>query len=205
MATQQKSQSGIHVGVDVGKFKLDFHIHERAIHWQEDNTSTGIRSALNPIARYQVSRFVVEETDRYELALVDAAFERGLPVVIAQPLQVRRFAGAINQLAKTDKIDAAVIARFGAQVKPRVSRAQGRNIREIRDLIARRRQLIELLVKEKNRRQVMGKRLEASHRRILKAIEKEIDWVENRLDGAVQMESAWSAKRELLLTVPGLG
>ena len=205
MATKKESESGVHVGVDVGKFKLDFFIHERGIHWQEDNSPQGIKSALGRMARYQVCRVVVEATGRYELAFVDEAFERGFPVAVVQPLQVRRFAGAINLLAKTDKIDAALIAQFGAQVKPRVSRTQGKNIRSIRDLIARRRQLIELLVKEKNRRQIMGKRMEASHRRILKAIEKEITWVEGRLDVAVQKEAAWSAKRELLLSVPGVG
>ncbi|MCL6417914.1 IS110 family transposase, partial [Aestuariirhabdus sp. Z084] len=173
MTIERKNKEGVHIGVDIGKFKLDFFIHERQLHWQSDNTPGGIRAALNRIKRYKVARLVVEATGRYELALVDEAFSLGLPVVIAQPLQVRRFAGAINQLAKTDKIDAAVIAEFGLRVKPPVSRSQGKNIRQIRDLIARRRQLIELLVKEKNRQQIMGKRLEASHKRMLKAFEKE--------------------------------
>lgn len=148
---------------------------------------------------------MVEATGRYELALVDAAFSKGLPVVVAQPLQIRRFAGAINQLAKTDKIDAALIAEFGAREKPRVSQSQGKNIRTIRDLIARRRQLIELLVKEKNRKQIMSSSLAASHNRMLKAFEKEILWVEGKLDKAVEKEAAWSHKRHLLLTVPGVG
>ena len=122
-----------------------------------------------------------------------------------QPLQVRRFAGALNQLAKTDKIDAAVIAEFGVRVKPDVSRSQGKNIRIIRDLIARRRQLIDLLIKEKNRLQVMGKNLEASHNRLIKCFKKEIDWVENKLDKAVEKESSWAEKRRVLLTTPGVG
>lgn len=111
----------------------------------------------------------------------------------------------MNQLAKTDKIDAAVIAEFGARVKPRISQSQGKNIRNIRDLIARRRQLIELLIKEKNRQQIMSDSLAASHNRLLKAFEKEICWVESKLDKAVDKESAWSHKRQLLLTVPGVG
>lgn len=205
MTIKQKSDTGVTIGIDVGKFTLDICIHERGLHWQEENSPGGIRKALRRITRYQVSRLVVEATGRYELALVDAAFERGIPVVIAQPLQVRRFAGAINQLAKTDKIDAAVIAEFGARVKPPISRVQGKNIRQIRDLIARRRQLIELLVKEKNRQQIMGKGLIASHQRLLKAFEKEIAWVEGQLDKAVEKEAAWSARRQLLLTVPGVG
>ncbi|WP_317933586.1 IS110 family transposase [Halioxenophilus sp. WMMB6] len=205
MAIRNLSEQGVNIGVDIGKFKLDFHIYERELHWQADNTPEGIKQSLTRINRYKVERLVVEATGRYELALVDSAFDKGLPVVVVQPLQVRRYAGAINQLAKTDKIDAAVIAEFGARVKPRVSQVQGKNIRVIKDLIARRRQLIDLLVQEKNRSQIMGKRMEASHKRILKAIEKEIEWVENRLDIAVQKESAWSHKRDLLLSVPGVG
>lgn len=205
MATQQKSISGVNIGVDIGKFYLDFYIHERNLHWRVENTPSGIRDALRRVARYTVVRLVMEATGRYELALVDEAIERGLPVSIVQPLQVRRFAGAKNQLAKTDKIDAALIAEFAAKMKPKISRTQGKNIRQIRDLISRRRQLIDLLVKEKNRQQIMGKRLEASHKRLLKAIEKEIDWVEQRLNKAVEKESAWSAKRQLMLTVPGVG
>ena len=205
MAIRNLSEQGVNIGVDIGKFKLDFHIYERNIHWQSDNTPEGIKQSLSRINRYRVERLVVEATGRYELALVDKAFDKGLPVVVVQPLLVRRYAGAINQLAKTDKIDAAVIAEFGARVKPRVSQTQGKNIRLIKDLIARRRQLIDLLVQEKNRRQIMGKAMEASHKRILKVIEKEIEWVENKLDIAVQKESAWAHKRDLLLSVPGVG
>ncbi len=205
MATMKMSDTGVNIGVDVGKHFLDFHIHERDLHWQEQNSPEGIRSALNRIGRYRVNRLVVEATGRYELPLVDAAFEKNLPVVIAQPLQVRRFAGAINQLAKTDKIDAAVISEFGAKVQPLVSHSVGKNIRYIRDLIARRRQLIEMLVKEKNRQKIMGDQMAASHRRMLKVFENEIAWVEGRLDKAIEKESAWSHRKSLLLTVPGVG
>ena len=149
MTTKHNRSTGVNIGVDVGKFSLDFHIHERNLHWQADNTPEGIRSSLSRIGRYNVERLVVEATGRYELPLVDAAFEKGLPVVIAQPLLVRRFAGALNQLAKTDKIDAAVIAEFSATVRPSVNRNHGKKIRHIRDLIARRRQLTDLLVQEK--------------------------------------------------------
>ena len=205
MATNIKSNNSVNIGVDVGKFKLDFYIYERSVHWQVDNTSQGIKESLRRICRYKVKRFVLESTGRYGLSLVDAAFNKGLPVVIVQPLLIRRFAGALNQLAKTDKIDAAVIAEFGAKVKPKVSKALGKNILVFKDLMARRRQLIELIIKEKNRRQIMGKNLEASHNRLLKCFEKEVLWIEGKLDKAIEKESSWSDKRRLLLTVPGVG
>jgi len=94
MTTSRKRVSGIHVGVDVGKFTLDIHIHERDLYWQVEKTSEGIRSALNRIGRYTVSRLIVEATGRYELDLVSAAYDRGIPVVIAKPSAVRQYARA---------------------------------------------------------------------------------------------------------------
>jgi transposase len=206
MAMRVKRTSGVNVGVDVGKFTLDFYIHERDVHWQAENNDEGIRYSLNRIRRYAVDRLVMEATGRYELALAQAAFERDLPVVIAKPLSVRRYAGAIEQLAKTDRIDAAVIAEFGAKIKPRVNQAQSKNLRAIKDLLSRRRQLMNLRTRELNRQGLMGKGLLAgTYRRMIKLLDAEIEWVDKRLAAAIDKESAWSEKKELLKTVPGVG
>ena len=114
MANLKKSKTIIHVGVDVGKWFLDVCIHEKSIHWQEDNTPEGIKRILRRLAQYQVKLLVVEATGRYEFALAEAAFNKNIPVCIAKPLSVRRYAGAVEQLAKTDKIDAAIIAEYAA-------------------------------------------------------------------------------------------
>ena len=116
MTNQKKSKSVVNVGVDVGKFFLDIYVHEKGLYWQEENSAEGIKRTLKRLSYYQVERLVMEATGRYEFLLAEAAHHKGLPVCIVKPLSVRRYAGAINQTAKTDKIDAALIARFGAEV-----------------------------------------------------------------------------------------
>jgi transposase len=120
VTTSRTRVAGIHVGIDVGKYTLDIHICERNLYWQVDNTPEGIRSALNRIGRYTIARFVVEATGRYELEFVSADYDREIPVAIAKPLAVRQFACATEQLGKTDKIDARIIAEYGAVVQPRI-------------------------------------------------------------------------------------
>ncbi|MEW8078593.1 MAG: IS110 family transposase, partial [Candidatus Thiodiazotropha endolucinida] len=206
MATIQKRVAGVNIGVDVGKYTLDIHIYEREVYWQVDNTTEGIRAALNRIARYQVSRLVVEATGRYEFDLIYAAYERGIPVVIAKPLAVRQFAHATGQLAKTDKIDARVIAEYAATVKPRIRSKMSENIRNLKDLLVRRRQLMGMRTKELNRQGIMGKgRLAASYRRHLKHLDQEIAWVDQQIDKAIDNESEWAERKALLSTVPGVG
>ena len=121
MTNHNKSKSIINVGVDVGKQFLDIHIYEKDLYWQEENTAQGIKSLLKRLARYEVERLVMEATGRYEFNLAQAAYEKNIPVCIVKPLAVRRYAGVIDQLAKTDKIDAALIAEFAAVVQPIVT------------------------------------------------------------------------------------
>ena len=139
--TNKIEKFGINIGIDVGKFQLDIYLLERDLHFAVNNDDKGIRDALNRIKRYSVERIVLEATGRYELEFVTAAFDQGLPVCIVKPLAVRQFARASDQLAKTDKIDARIIAQFGQMMKPRFSLRQSKNQRLIKDLVVRRRQL----------------------------------------------------------------
>lgn len=205
MTTSTKRVTGVNIGVDVGKHFLDFHIYERGIHWQVENTAEGIRCALNRVARYRVDRLVMEATGRYELCLAQAAFEKALPVIIAKPLSVRRYALATEQIAKTDKIDARIIAEYGAIVQPRISQNHGKNLRQIKDLLSRRRQLMEIRTKELNRAQIMGSTLASSYRRTLRVLDQEIERIEQRLDKAIAQEVAWSDRKEVLISFPGVG
>ena len=206
MATSRTRVTGIHVGVDVGKFTLDIYIHERGLYWQVENTPEGIRSALNRIGRYKVFRLVVEATGRYELELVSAAYDRGIPVVIAKPSAVRQYARATEQLAKTDKIDARIIAEYGAVVQPRIRQQESKNIRFLRDLLVRRRQLMEMRTKELNRQGIMGAgRLAASYRRHLKQLDQEVAWVDRQIEKSIDAESLWAERKALLSSVPGVG
>jgi len=206
MTNRKRAEAGVNVGVDIGKEYLDFHIHERDVYWRSDNTPEGIRYSFNRLARYQVARLVMEATGRYELLLADAAFERKMPVVIANPRAIRRYAGAVEQLAKTDKLDAALIAEFAARIQPKPSRSQSKNLREIKDLLARRRQLMNMRTRELNRQSIMGDGVLAStYRRLIKQLDKEVEWVDQKLNAAIEKESAWDEKKALLKSVPGVG
>lgn len=203
--TNKKEKTGIHVGVDVGKFQLDLFLWERDKHFTVSNDESGVREALKVLARYNIARIAIEATGRYEMTFVSAAFEKGLPVAIVRPVLVRQFARAADQLAKTDKLDAKIIARFAAVMNPRVTPQKSKNLQLIKDLVVRRRQLIDMRTQEMNRCKVMGKPLDRSCQRIIKALNKDIDWVEGKLTAAVDEESAWSERKQLLETAPGVG
>ena len=205
MANLKKSKSVVNVGVDVGKSSLDVYIHEKDIYWQEDNTVEGIKRLLKRLSYYQVERLVMEATGRYEFMLAEAAYNKGLPVCIAKPLSVRRYAGAINQLAKTDKIDAALIAQFAAIVQPRVTPQKSKNLISIKNLISRRRQLINLRTQEINRMKIMGKAFESSCKRIIRTLDTEIQRMEVRLARQVEQQAEWTEKQTLLKSAPGVG
>lgn len=205
MTNQKLTKSRVNVGVDIGKWNLDICIHEKELVWQVENTPEGIRSLMNRLSRYHVERIVMEATGRYEFALAEAAYDKGLPVCVAKPASVRKYAGAIEQLAKTDRIDAQVIAEYAAVIKPRVTHEKSKNLIAIKDLLARRRQILSLRTQEINRRHIMDGGIKRSCRRLIKYFDVEIAWVEKRLEKLVEAESEWSEKREILESAPGVG
>jgi len=205
MTNKIKRKTIVNVGVDVGKTSLDIVIHEKQLYWQEENTALGIKRILKRLSYYQVERLVMEATGRYEFDLAEASYNKGLPVCIAKPLSVRRYAGAVEQLAKTDKIDAAIIAEYGAVCKPRVSPRKSKNLIAIKNLLVRRRQLVNLRTQEMNRKCIMGKDLEVSCKRIIRTLDTEIDRMERHLSQHVEQQSEWSEKHSLLKSAPGVG
>ena len=205
MANLNKSKTIINVGVDVGKYFLDICIHEKQLCWQEENTLEGIKHLLKRLSHYHVERLVMEATGRYEFELAQAAYNKALPVCIAKPLSVRRYAGAVDQLAKTDKIDAQIIAQFAAVIKPRITPQKSKNLIAIKNLITRRRQLVNLRTQEINRTKIMGKDLAVSCRRIIRALDTEIQRIEKRLANHVEEQVEWSDKQAILKSAPGVG
>jgi transposase len=205
MTNHNKSKSIINVGIDVGKQFLDVCIYEKALHWQEENSIEGIKRLLKRLSHYTVERLVMEATGRYEFNLAQAAYSKKIPVCIVKPLAVRRYAGAIDQLAKTDKIDAALIAEFAAIVQPRVTPQKSKNLIAIKDLIARRRQLMGIRTQELNRIKIMGKAFEVSCKRIIRTLDAEITRMEKRLAKHIEDQSEWTEKHSLLKTAPGVG
>ena len=205
MTNLKKSKTNVNVGIDVGKWFLDVCLYEKDLHWQVENNPEGVRKLLGRLGRYQVERLVMEATGRYQLLLAEQAFKKGLPVCIVKPLAVRRYAQALGKLAKTDKIDAQVIAEFGARVEPIITLAKSKNLMLIKDLLSRRRQLVNMRTKELNRVKIMGKALEVSCKRIIRTLDLEIARMEKLLDRLIENESEWAEKKALLKTAPGIG
>ena len=205
MTNLKKSKTIVNVGIDVGKWFLDVCIHEKDIYWQDENNPEGIKRILKRLAHYEVKLLVVEATGRYEFALAEAAFNKNMPVCIAKPLSVRRFAGAVEQLAKTDKLDAAIIARYAAIIQPRPTPRKSKNLIAIRDLLARRRQVMQMRTQEMNRLKIMGKAFEVSCKRLIKVFDTEIQRLEKKLNQYIEQQAEWSERREILKTAPGVG
>ena len=195
----------LNVGVDVSKDKLDVHLLERDLSLSVPNQDPAIAALITRLARYRLERIVVEATGRLEHAFVSAAIARGLPVVVVAPLKVRRFAEAAGQLAKTDAIDARLIARFAAALNPPARPNVDANSQILKDLVVRRRQLTSLRTTEKNRRGVMPEALKPSIDRIIESLDREIASIEQLIQDAVEQHVAWRRKRDLLTTMPGIG
>jgi len=125
------------VGIDVGKATLDVCVYETDLHWQDSNTDEGVHRLVKRLKRYQLTRVLVEATGGYERRFVEAACEHDLPVIIVQPIQVRQFARAQGVFAKTDKMDARLIAEYGVKLQPPTKVLASKKVRLIRDLLAR--------------------------------------------------------------------
>ena len=177
--------AAVNVGIDVGKAQLDIHIYERNITFSVPNNPPGIRRLTGRLGRYRLERVVVEATGRLEHAVVGALMDKQLPVHVANPIRVRRYAGAIGQVAKTDPIDARVIAEYSAVVQPDVRHPIPKSVRQIKDLMARRRQLLEMIVMEKNRLQIMPKPLKTDIKRHLQHLQRQVEKLDGLLTAAI--------------------
>jgi transposase len=127
----------INVGVDTGKKQLDIYLRPWAIYVSVDNTPQGIKEAIKTIKKYPPSRIVIESTGRYEALFVEACHQAELPIRVVNPVLVRRFAAAAGKLAKTDKIEAEVIAFYGEALKPRLREVKPKQLELISDLLSR--------------------------------------------------------------------
>jgi len=193
------------VGIDIGKSMLDVCIFEPDVYLQYPNTPEGIRELLRKLSRYNLTRILVEATGGYERSLVEACAEKELPIIIVQPMQVRQFAKAQGIIAKTDKMDSRLIAQFGAIMKPEVRPLNSKKVRYIRDLLSRKRQLNEMRTQELNRQHKAPTILAATHKRLIKVLDKEIEGVNKLLAKAVNEVTEWQRTYEILNSVPGVG
>jgi transposase len=197
--------SETNIGIDIGKHTLDICVYESDLYWQESNTEIGIRRLVKRLGRFSITRLLVEATGGYERALVEAAIDQSIPVIIVQPIQVRQFAKAQGVFAKTDKIDARLIGEFGAMLRPDVKTLPGDKVRRVKDLLARKRQLNGMRTQELNRSHRAQKITATSHRRLIKLLDKEIAQINVKLATEVADISEWQRTYNLISSVPGLG
>jgi transposase len=194
------------VGVDVSKDHLDVHARPSGESFRLPNDSAGLATLVGRLRPLGATLVVLEATGGYERPAAAALVEAALPVVVVNPRQARDFAKALGRLAKTDAIDAAVLAEFAERVRPEVRPLPDAQARRLADFMARRRQLVEMRVAERNRLHA------ASERRLRRSIEEHVRWLDRRLkdlDGElgelIEASPVWRVKDELLRGVPGIG
>src|SRR3954447_26276365 len=191
----------VFVGIDVSKRRLDLHLRPAGESFTIDYREEEVAALVERLVALEPTLIVLEATGGLEVRLAAA----GLPVAVVNPRQVRSFARAMGRLAKTDRLDAKAIARFAEAVRPPVRPLPDETTRHLGALVARRRQLLEMLVAERNRRQAADRAL---HERIdahLSWLESALAEIEGDLDGAVRDSPVWRTKEELLRSVPGVG
>ena len=197
---------GIFIGIDVSKDRLDVAVRPDGAAFAVERNATGLELLVARLRELAPHLVAIEATGGFETIVAAAVAGAGLPLVVVNPAQVRAFAQALGKRAKTDPIDAAVIAHFaeatGAKPRPLPDEAT----RMLADLVARRRQIVEMMAAEGQRdRRFNEKRLKKSIARLRKAMEKELAELDHEIHDQVRGSPVWAEKEDLLASVPGVG
>ena len=196
----------IYVGIDVSKDRLDVAVRPGGEAFVVERNAAGLDRLIARMQELTPSIVALEATGGFETVAAAALAGAELPVVIVNPAQIRAFAKALGQHAKTDPVDAAVIAHFAEATKPEIRPLPDQATRLLNDLITRRRQIIEMIVAERQReKRVAVPRLRKSIVRLVTALEKELASLDDDIDDAVRGSPAWREKQDLLASVPGIG
>ncbi|WP_076925934.1 IS110 family transposase [Pseudoalteromonas sp. EB27] len=199
------NQNEINVGVDTGKTQLDIYIRPLDIYFTVENSDGGIKHAIKTLKKHPITRVTIEATGRLEHPFVMACAQANIPFVVANPVNIKRFAGAIGQKAKTDKLDAQLIAHFGEAIKPPLSSLKPEQMRLMSDLLSRRRQLMDMQTMEKNRSQIMPKTISSLIKPILTALKNQIEKVDLKLQKLIKECDEYKVKNDIIQSVPGVG
>lgn len=199
------TESAVFVGIDVSKAQLDVAVRPSGAEWSGPYTAAGIATLVEQLSPMRPAAVVLEATGDVEGALVSALVAVGLPVQVVNPRQVRDFARATGRLAKPDALDARLLAQFAEAVRPTPRPLPDAATQGLSAVLTRRRQLLEMLTAEKNRRSSAAKRLQ-------KQIDAHIDWliadlarVDAELDATIRQSPVWREQDDLLQRIPGVG
>ncbi|MDV2989178.1 MAG: IS110 family transposase [Dehalogenimonas sp.] len=193
------------VGIDISKATIDVAVHENKEHWAFTNDENGIKKLSSLMRKVSPSLIVMESTGSYEVAATYELSARGFSVAVVNPRHIRDFARSTGLLAKTDGLDARVIARFAATIKPSPRILPDEDTQKLAAIMARRRQVVAMLTAEKNR---LG---QANHT-VKERIKQHISWLEQELDdinkesgSMIESNTEWKEKSDIMQSVPGVG
>lgn len=195
----------VYVGIDVSKACLDGASNPRQGRWRFANDAAGIEALVAHVCRLRPVLVVLEATGGYERAVVSALAAAELPLVVANPREVREYARATKRLAKTDALDAEVLADFGEACKPPVRALPEGTVRELQARLLRRRQLTEMLTAERNRRSQTPGSLRGRVEAHMAWLQQELDELDQDLDELIRCSPVWREQEQLLRSVPGVG
>lgn len=194
------------VGIDVAKAKLDVHVSPENNHLQVLNTGDGHQQLIKELPPAGECLIVIESTGSYHQAVAVALVDHGHLVAVVNPKRVRDFARSLGGQAKTDRIDARMLALFGEKNQPRITEKNSEKQKEFDQLVLRRRQLVELRKIEKNHREsASSKEHFRSIQKVVDFLSKEINKVEAQLEKLLDAEEAFSETAKIVLSVPGIG
>ena len=200
-----KTNQSINVGVDTGKFQLDIYIRPLDIYFTVENDEKGIKEAVKKIKKYKPERIVIEATGRLEMPFIIACAEANLPFTIANPVHIKRFAGALGQRAKTDKLDAQLIAHYSEAIQPKLSKLKPDTMQAMSNLVTRRNQLLNMQTMEKNRLQIMPKELAMTIKPVLTLFKNQIIKIEDKIVKIIESCPEYQAKNMILQSMKGIG
>lgn len=199
------ADTAVYIGIDVAKAKLDIAARPRAEQWVATHDAEGIAALVARLQALRPALVVLEATGGRELPVAAALAEAGLPVAVVNPRQVRDFARAVGQLAKTDALDAQLLARFAEVVRPAPRPLPDAQAQELSALLARRRQLVAMRTAECNRLDTALSAVRPRSQAHIAWLERELADLDRDLRDAVQASPLWREQDDLLRSVPGIG
>lgn len=197
--------SQVYVGLDVSKDQIEVAIRPGGTQWQVTNDERGVAQLVTQLQAFTPRLVILEATGGYELLAASALTVAGVAVALVNPRQVRHFGRAIGQLAKTDPLDADLLARFGERVQPEPRTLPDEATQTLVALVQRRRQVAEMLVAERNRLAMAHAQLRRRMRAHLHWLEQELAALDSDIASHIRQSPLWRTKDDLLQSVPGVG
>ena len=197
--------SKVYVGIDVSKTQLDVAIGKDGEYWKSGNDAVGIRKSIERLQAIQPELIVVESTGGLEIALITEMYATGLPFALVHPGRVRDFARSIGLLAKTDKLDARLLAHFAEAIKPPISHLPGEAEQYLNALMVRRRQILDMIVGEKNHLVSTRLSLRANVEEHIAWLEQELAEIDQQIDDQIHQIPHFQEKEAILRSAKGVG